>query len=246
VNSSAAGVTVFCAVWHGDAARAELVRRHRENLERQSVPVEVIYVFDGGDAAPENLDAEVITASAPLTIYQAWNLALAAVKTPLVMNLNLDDRLAPDAVEKLAGHLEESGAALVGADWRICYSQDMTDAVSPSIPAGEVPFSLTCPPAVESPRRLGSGTGERLTFGPATLWRMSVHSQIPRYPWRLKNGTLIRSVADGAFWSILAHLGLKLSRLPMVVGNYHFHPEDQAEYRVRESLADMLPQIMKV
>jgi hypothetical protein len=75
---------------------------------------------------------------------------------------------------------------------------------------------------------------------------MNLHSQIPRYPWRLKNGTLIRSVADGAFWSILSHLGLKLSRLPMVVGNYHFHPDDQAEYRVKESLTEMLPQIMKV
>jgi len=246
VNSSSAGVTVFCAVWHGDIARAELVHRHRDNLRRQSVPVEVLYVFDGGDAVPEGLDAETITASAALTIYQAWNLALAAVKTPLVMNLNLDDRLAPDAVEKLVVHLEESGAALVGGDWRICYSQDTTDAVTPCLPAIDLPFSLTCPPAMESPRRLGSGTGERLTFGPATLWRMNLHSQIPRYPWRLKNGTLIRSVADGAFWSILSHLGLKLSRLPMVVGNYHFHPDDQAEYRVKESLTEMLPQIMKV
>ena len=239
-------VTVFCAVWHGDAARADLVRRHRDNLRRQSMPVDAIYVFDNGDSVPDGLEAQIVTASRPITIYQAWNLALAMVKTPLVMNLNLDDRLAPDAVEKLVAHLNESGAALVGADWRICYSQDMTDAVSPCVPAAEVPFSLTCPPARESPRRLGSGTGERLTMGPATLWRMSVHNQIPRYPWRLRDGTLIRSVADGAFWTILAHLGLKLSRLPMVVGNYHFHPEDQAEYRVKESLTDMLPLITKV
>jgi len=118
--------------------------------------------------------------------------------------------------------------------------------VSPCVSASAVPFSLTCPPAVESPRRLGSGTGERLTFGPATLWRMSVHGQAPRYPWRLNDGTLIRSVADGAFWTILAHLGLKLSRLPMVIGNCHFHPETQAEYRVKESLAEMMPRIMKV
>jgi hypothetical protein len=32
----------------------------------------------------------------------------------------------------------------------------------------------------------------------------------------------------------------------MVIGNYHFHPQDQAEYRVQESLAEMLPNIMKV
>jgi hypothetical protein len=246
VTPSAAAVTVFCAVWHGDEARAQLIRAHRDNLRRQTVPVEVIYVFDNGDIAPAELDAETITASASLTIYQAWNLALAAVKTPLVMNLNLDDRLAPDAVEKLAAYLDASGAALTGGDWRICYSQDETDAVTPCLPAIEVPFSLTCPPAVETPRRLGSGTGERLTFGPATLWRMSVHNQVPRYPWRLSDGGLICSVADGAFWTILSHLGLKLSRLPMVIGNYHFHPETQAEYRVKESLAEMMPRIMKV
>lgn len=241
-----AEVTVFCAVWHGDASRAELIRAHRDNLRRQTVPVEVIYVFDNGDIAPVDLDAETILSSAPLTIYQAWNLALARVKTPLVMNLNLDDRLAPDGIEKLSGHLDAGGAALVGGDWRICYSQDETDAVSPCLPVAEVPFSLTCPPAVEVPRRLGSGTGERLTFGPATLWRMSVHHQIPRYPWRLSDGRLIRSVADGAFWTILSHLGLKSARLPMVIGNYHFHPETQAEYRVKESLAEMMPMIMKI
>ena len=50
------------------------------------------------------------------------------------------------------------------------------------------------------------------------------HHQVPGYPWRLADGTLIKSGADGAFWSILVHLGLKLSRLAIVIGNYHFHP----------------------
>jgi len=73
-------VTVFCAVWHRDPRRHDLLRAHRENLRRQSHPVEVVYVFDGGDIPPDGLDAETITASSLLTIYQAWNLALAAVK----------------------------------------------------------------------------------------------------------------------------------------------------------------------
>jgi len=239
-------VTVFCAVWHRDSRRHGLLRAHRENLRRQSHAVEVIYVFDGGDIPPDGLDAETITASSPLTIYQAWNLALAAVKTPLVMNLNLDDRLAPDGIEKLAAHLKGQDATLAGGDWRICYSQAETDTVAPCHAAADIPFSLACPPAIEAPRRLGSGTGERFTYGPATLWRVSAHVKIARYPWRLRDGTLIRSVADGAFWSILSHTGAKMARLPMVIGNYHFHPEDQAEYRVKESLAEMLPNIMKV
>jgi hypothetical protein len=206
----------------------------------------VVYVFDGGDAAPEGLDADTVSASGELTIYQAWNLALAAVTTPLVMNLNLDDRLAPDGAEKLAAHLKYSNAVLAGGDWRICYSQGETDAVAPCHPATDVAFCLECPPAVMPAHRLGSGTGERLTYGPATLWRTNAHVKVPRYPWRLNDGTLIRSVADGAFWSILSRLGGTLARLPQIVGNYHFHPQDQAEYRVQESLAGMLPNIMKV
>jgi len=239
-------VTVFCAVWHGDPRRHDLIRAHRENLRRQSLPVDVLYVFDGGDAPPHGLEAETITASAALTIYQAWNLALAAAKTPLVMNLNLDDRLAPDGIEKLAAQLEADGAVLTGGDWRICYSQAETDAVAPCHAAADVAFSLRCPPAAMPSHRLGSGTGERLTYGPATLWRTSVHVKIPRYPWRLNDGTLIKSVADGAFWSILSHFGARLTRLPLVIGNYHFHPDDQAEYRTKESLTDMLANIMKV
>ena len=239
-------VTVFCAVWHQDPGRHDLIKVHRENLRRQSLPVEVLYVFDGGDVPLQGLEAQTIGASDALTIYQAWNLALAAVKTPLVMNLNLDDRLAPDAVEKLTEHLKATDAILAGGDWHICYSQPETDAVRPCHAAADIPFSLDCPPAMESPRRLGSGTGERLTYGPATLWRIGIHAKIARYPWRLRDGTLIKSVADGAFWSILSHLGARMSRLPMVVGNYHFHPHEQAEYRVKESLGDMLPNIMKV
>ena len=222
------------------------MRAHRENLRRQSVPVEVVYVFDGGDASPAGLDAQTLTASRPLTIYQAWNLALAAVQTPLVMNLNLDDRLAPDAVEKLAAHLKAEGAMLAGGDWRICHSQDETEAVTPCVAAHELGFAMDCPPVLSPNHRLGSGTGESLTFGPAVLWQMAVHATVPRYPWRLDDDTPIRSVADGLFWAILGRLGMKMARLPMVIGNYHFHPNEQAQYRVQEDLGAMLPRVKKI
>ena len=222
------------------------MRAHRENLRRQTVPVEVVYVFDGGDAPPANLDAQTVTTSAALTIYHAWNMALAAVTTPLVMNLNLDDRLAPDAVERLVARLNADKAMLTGGDWRICYSQEETDAVTPCIPARDLPFAMDCPPAVRPNHRLGSGTGESLTFGSAVLWRMAVHATVPRYPWRLDDDTVVKSVGDGLFWSILGRLGMKMTRLPWVIGNYHFHPGDQAEYRVREDLLAMLPRVKKI
>lgn len=222
------------------------MRAHRENLRRQTLPVKAVYVFDGGDAAPAGLEADTVTTSAPLALYHAWNMALAAVTTPLVMNLNLDDRLAPDAVEKLAAHLTAENAMLAGGDWRICASQDETDAVTPCLPAREVAFAMDCPPAIRPNHRLGSGTGESLTFGPAVLWQMAAHATVPRYPWRLDDGTPIRSVGDGLFWSILGRLGMKMTRLPMVIGNYHFHPHEQAQYRAQEDLLAVLPRVKKI
>ena len=93
--------SIICAVWSGDAKRHELLRGHVENLARQTAPIEPIYVFDGSDEPPPWLEARSVCVKEPLTIYQAWNVALSLVATPLAMNLNLDDRLAPDAVEML-------------------------------------------------------------------------------------------------------------------------------------------------
>jgi hypothetical protein len=233
-------VSVICAVWHKDEARHDLARAHVANLKAQTVPVRPIYVFDGGDVPPSWLEAETITAKSPLTIYQAWNLALAAVRTPLVMNLNLDDRLAPDAVEKLTAGLEATQSVLIGGDWRICYSQSDTDHVARCYAAADTPFMPNWPPVQGSDTRLGSGTGERLTYGPATLWKFSVHGRIPRYPWRFRDGALIRTVGDTAFWTALSQLGGKLARLPMVIGNYHSHPEGQAEFRGEDELPRLL------
>jgi hypothetical protein len=91
--------TVICGVWHGDPARFDLLRGHLANLARQTVPIETLYVFDGGDSVPPWLEAKTVSVKQPLTIFQAWNVALSLVQTPLVMNLNLDDRLATNAVE---------------------------------------------------------------------------------------------------------------------------------------------------
>jgi len=66
----------------GDPNRHELLRGHVENLARQTAPIESIYVFDAGDEPPSWLKARAITAKEPLTIYQAWNVALSLVRRP--------------------------------------------------------------------------------------------------------------------------------------------------------------------
>ena len=86
--------------------------------------------------------------------------------------------------------------------------------------------------------RLGSGTGERGTLGPATMWRMEAHLGAPRYPWRLRDGTLLEGAGDLAWWRLIAsNPNFKIVQLPMIIGNYHSHPEDQAEFRTADERA---------
>lgn len=224
--------TVFCAVWHKDPNRAELLRGHSRTLDAQTYPIERIYVFDGNDTPPADLPGRALVLREPADIYEAWNLAIAAARTPYVMNLNLDDRLAPDAVERLECTLENEGAALVGGDWRICYDQASTDATTKCVEATELPYEPAWPPKPGSSTRLGSGTGERGTMGPATLWRTEAHRFFPRYPHRFGDGTSIRTIGDAVWWMLLDKVAnQKLTRLAAIVGNYHSHPGEQAEFR---------------
>jgi hypothetical protein len=209
-----------------------LLRGHAANLARQTVPVEPIYVFDGGDEPPPWLEGRTISVREPLSIYQAWNVALSLVATPLAMNLNLDDRLAPDAVAFLEHHILRTGAVAAGGEWRVCYSQPQTDDVAACYPAEQLPFAPAWPPKPGTLTRLGSGTRERSTLGPATIWRMEAHIGIPRFPWRLLDGTPIQVAADLAWWNMLmANPRATTLRIPVVIGNYHSHPKDQAEFR---------------
>jgi hypothetical protein len=200
------------------------------NLNAQTSPVERIYVFDNNDTSPVDLAGSVIVAREKLTIYEAWNLAIARVTTPYVMNLNLDDRLAPDAVATLEKEMLQ-GADLVGGDWKICFSQAETDTVPPCQPASTMPCLPDWPPIAGSLTRLGSGTGQRGTMGPACMWNMSLHQEFPRFPWRFMDGTLIRTIGDQIWWLMLADRDKTIIRCPMIIGNYHSHPSSQAEFR---------------
>lgn len=224
--------TVICAVWNRDPARHALLRAHQSNLDAQTRPVERIYVFDEGDPPPAELRGEAITSHRALTIYEAWNVALSLVRTPYVMNLNLDDRLCVDAVETLERCLTDEGAALAGGDWRICFDQDETDAVGRCTPAHTLPFLPAWPPARGATTRLGSGTAHRGTYGPAVMWRMSCHAGVPRYPYRTADGRLIRVIGDALWWTIVTqHLKARAVRTPTIVGHYLSAPGTQAEFR---------------
>lgn len=226
-----ARTTVFCAVWSGDPDRLELLRGHSESLRRQTASVDCVYVFDDSDTPPDWVSGTTVTSRNALTIYQAWNVAIQHCSTEYVLNLNLDDRLAPDAVETMQEFADANGAGLVGGDWQIKYSQPETDEVKETFRASTLPFIESWPPTAGTTTRLGSGTGDRGTLGPGTLWRRDLHDRAP-YPWQFASGAPIRIVGDLAWWTIVRqHLDVPVVRLPLVVGNYHSHPGDQAEFR---------------
>jgi hypothetical protein len=220
---------VICAVWYGDPRRHELVEGHARNLDAQTVPHERIYVFDNGDLPLAGVRGQTVAASPALTIYEAWNLALALVRTPYVINLNLDDRLAPDALVALERALD-AGGDLAGGDWQICFSQEETDRVQPCRPAATLPLMVGWPPRRVPGTRLGSAQPNR-TLGPACMWRLSLHAELARFPWKLDDGTKVNVIGDWIWWGLLRARGKRMVRVEQVIGNYHSHPNEQAEFR---------------
>ena len=228
-------VTVFCAVWHKQPDKLELLRSHRENLRRQSVDVEPCYIFDNGDVAPDWLDAPWHSFAQPLTIYEAWAAAAALCRTRYVMNLNMDDRLADNAVRALLGLATATGAALVGGEWSIRFDPVHLDQPFAMSDLFESRFAPAWPPQPLKGLRLGSGTGERGTFGPATLWDLSQTGQ--PYPTYFGNGEPILSIGDAIFWKLISTKQMKMLRLPMIVGRYLSNPSQQAEFRAHNDQA---------
>jgi hypothetical protein len=227
-----ASVTVIAAVWHHQKDKEDLLRAHMANLDRQTTSHERIYVFDEGDVAPDWLIGNAISARDSITLYQAWNVALSQVQTPFVMNLNLDDRLAVDAVAVLLETIEKDpDNYLAGGDWKICATAEETDAVEAAYPLDRLPPTRCWPPVAGLEARIGSGDGNN-TLGPACLWRMDAHRLIPRYPYRFADGTLVRVIGDVIWWHLLIHHAQKkLVRTPLVIGNYRTWPGVQAEFR---------------
>jgi len=222
--------TVICAVWHRDPDRHDFLRGHQANLDKQSQPVERVYVFDGNDIPPNDLKGHKIVSREPLTIYQAWNIALAAVHTAYVMNLNLDDRLCTDAVEKLED-IADTGSDLVGGDWRNCFSIEEVDGVGPCDPKDALPPAKQWPPEPGLATRLGNSDHNHVSMGHACLWRMDLHRTLSRYPMQFSDGSPICSAGDSIWWGSLVKAEKKLTVAPLIVGHYFSRPSEQAQFR---------------
>ena len=229
-------ITVFCAVWNKQKNKNELLRSHYENLLKQNLDLEILYIFDEADHSPEWLDASVCCFEDPLTIYEAWAAAVALCETRYVLNLNLDDRLAIDALEHLLRFIKLTNSALIGGEWEICFTDTHLSQSFKVSEINETKFYKEWPPKhnVNIRQRLGSGTNERGTFGPSTLWDLEKIGKW--YPSNFDNGEKINSIGDTIFWSLLGMLKLKRHRIPMIIGKYLSDPNNQAEFRTSNEM----------
>jgi FkbM family methyltransferase len=206
-------VSAICAVPHGIDERDALLHGHAANLAAQTVPVEPIYVFAGGDAIPDWLTGRAVAAGDNLTLYQAWNVALSMVATPFVMTLPLTARLAPDAAQILISAMQAETVLAVCGNWKICDTQAEADAVEPCYEVGRLAAS-----GAQGWLRSGGKGSE--TLDPAMLWRMAAHMQTPRYPWRLRDGTLLHHEGEAAWRTTLLQMPAgRTVQVPLVIGN---------------------------
>ena len=235
--NAASFVTLFCAVYHRDENRHALIEEHLENIKSQSLPVEPIYVFEAGDQPSSAAKPYSIVSPCRLSIYQAWHTAMGHSNKKLLINLNLDDRLCPDAVARMSSYFDSDDVMLVGGEWVIANQVAKSDQLR-NISIEETYFDPTWPPKTRSftrpgeNLRLGSGMGERGTYGPATMFRRSLIEELP-YPLKFGNGELVESIADSLWWSLIKrkYPGGAI-RIPEIVGIYHSDPSSQAEFRV--------------
>ena len=242
--------TVICAVYKKDPNRHDLLKGHMKNLDGQTTAVNRVYVFEDNDQPPEWLIGESIVLSRCCTIYEAWNLALSMVRTPYVMNLNLDDRLNTDAV----GRMQEALATatdkkIVCGDWLVNFTQESTDQVGRCAESASIPSVSTWPPEKnEIPTKLPAASRAGGTLGPATMWRSELIIDFPRYPYRTTAGTMLPVEGDRAFWTavMLGYGRESVLRLPLLIGNYHSHPHEQAEFRGKSDPAEIRLDFWKI
>jgi hypothetical protein len=119
---------------------------------------------------------------------------------------------------------------LAGGEWTIVFDQKAANTAGVmNIDSIHDP-SPVWPPTSTSLCKLGSGDGSRGTYGPATIWRRQLLSSVG-FPLYGPNGEPIESIGDAIFWEHLTRKNIACIRAPHVVGRYHSHPSDQAEFR---------------
>ncbi len=190
-----------------------------ENLYHQSNQPEIIVVAkaDSPDARiafawkeryPEYSKFQMILTPDIPTIYAAWNMAIEKSTGEFLTSANTDDRLYPQAIEKMAAKLaKHSDAALVYANVDILEKLD-------GEPVGRFDWNE-------------GGFKELLGgcfCGPMPMWRKSLHDKYGMFDASL------HVAGDYEMWLRITKAGEKLLKIPETLGAY-LDRRDSAEKR---------------
>lgn len=103
-----------------------LVEQHRARFEERGMQVRLVrHQENGGVASARTTALEVATGD--------W-----------VYHYDADDRLAPDALERMIREANHSAADVVGMSWRLCHGERCRSMTQPSVSTGREAFFAMC------------------------------------------------------------------------------------------------------
>lgn len=184
-----------------------------ENLLAQKPCPEILIVcqLDSTEefiAAAYQGRARIITTKDVPTIYEAWNIGIAAARGKYLTNANSDDRLYPGALEYLADGLDDHPEVAV-----VYANSDIVTAID-GIPVNRYEMRQGGFPELL----------ESCFVGPMPMWRRDLHATHGLFDANF------RTAGDYEFWLRITAAGEKLLHLPRTIGAYT-HREDSAERR---------------
>jgi glycosyltransferase involved in cell wall biosynthesis len=205
-------VSVIVSTYNSERFLASALK----NLEQQTIADRIeIIIIDSGSTQNERAIVEEFQShynnirylrTERETIYQAWNRGIRLAKGKYVTNANTDDCHRIDALEVMAGELEQnSDIALVYADTAVTFEENQTfDAIGPD-------GYLLRPDY--SPEIMLTGCH----MGPQPMWRRCLHEELGYFREDL------RSAGDYEFWCRVA-LRHQLKHIPQTLGLYYENP----------------------
>lgn len=145
-------------------------------------------------------------------LYAAWNRGVRLASGRYLTNANADDRLRPDALERLARELDTH------PDVGVVYGDSYVTSTPNAVWGGE--YTLDYPPYYPTgcthwPQVTASVMAERCVIGPQPMWRASVHDVVGAFdPSYLMAG-------DYEFWARLMVTGFKFRKVDEVIGLFY-------------------------
>jgi glycosyltransferase involved in cell wall biosynthesis len=194
---------------------ADFIRECLEDLEGQTIARDLeIIVVDAASPGKEDQIVEefqrqftnirYIRTSERIGIYPAWNLAIRVSSGQFMTPMSTNDRLAPDAYEKLIKTLEENPKAA------LAYGDTYLTSIPHEVFGRHTPASVYGG-AFQWPAYSYEDLLVSCRVGPHPMWKKSIHSEIGYFDGRYA------AIGDQDFWLRLA-INHPLIHFPVFTG----------------------------